>query len=202
MAIHPPPAVVSDETDMFTARDLWRMSVDQYHQMIDAGILTTDDRVELIEGWLVETLPKNPPHTATTDMIHYFLETMLPDGWIVRSQDSITLKDSEQEPDIALVKGIRREFFVRHPHPAEIALLIEVADSSLKFDKGRKKCMYATAGIPIYGVLSLAERQLYVYSNPTNSDYQETVTYGENDEMPIVIDGEARGKLSLKSILP
>src|SRR3954453_11490344 len=105
---------------------IWRLSVDRYHAMIASGILTEDDRVELLDGMLVEKITKNPPHTVATDLTRRILEAMIPPGWCVRIQEPVTLAESEPEPDLAIVRGTIRDFNNRHPAAAEVGLAVEV----------------------------------------------------------------------------
>ncbi len=109
---------------------VWRFNVEQYHQMIHLGILNDDDPVELLEGWLIYTMPKNPLHRVTTKRALKALEAIAPQGWYVDTQEPITLEDSEPEPDVAIVRGDTRDYLDRHPGAADIAIIIEVADYS------------------------------------------------------------------------
>jgi Uma2 family endonuclease len=145
---------------------IWRLSIEQYHAIIQAGILTDDDSVELLEGWLVFKMPKNPPHQATTRLVRTALENILPAGWYVDSQELITLSNSEPEPDIVVVRGDTRQYLDRHPGAEDIALIIEVSDTTLQRDRTVKKRIYARAGISIYWIVNLVEEQVEVYSQP------------------------------------
>ena len=145
---------------------IWRLSIEQYHAIIQAGILTSDDSVELLEGWLVFKMPKNPPHRATTRLVRTALENILPAGWYVDSQEPITLSNSEPEPDIVVVRGDTRQYLDRHPGAEDIALIIEVSDTTLQRDRTVKKRIYARAGISIYWIVNLVEEQVEVYSQP------------------------------------
>ncbi|MEP0853896.1 MULTISPECIES: Uma2 family endonuclease [Cyanophyceae] len=139
---------------------VWRLSVEQYHQMIRLGILSDDDPVELLDGWLVYKMPKNPPHRATTKLTRNALEAVIPEGWYVDTQEPITLADSEPEPDVVVVRGNTRDYLERHPGASDIALIIEVADSTLEREcpgdtlreRTSKQRLYARAGIPIYWI--------------------------------------------------
>jgi len=113
---------------------IWRLSVAQYHEMIRAGILAEDDPVELLDGCLVQKIIKNPPHCLATGLVRDALEKALPEGWHVKSQDPITLAASEPEPDVTVVRGSRRDYADRHPGPADVALVVEVADTGLQRD--------------------------------------------------------------------
>src|SRR5437764_5998889 len=89
---------------------IWRLSVDRYHAMIANGILTEDDRVELLDGILVEKMTKYPPHTFATQYLRRFLEDMIPATWCVRPQEPITLVRSEPEPDLVVALGTIGDF--------------------------------------------------------------------------------------------
>src|SRR2546423_11609672 len=111
-----------------------RFTVDEYHRIIQAGVLTEDNPVELLEGWIVPKMPHNPPHDATIELVEESLQSKLPAGWRIRVQLAITTDDSEPEPDLAVVRGAARSRLTSHPGPQDIALLVEVSDSSLSHD--------------------------------------------------------------------
>src|SRR5438045_685292 len=92
-----------------------RITVDQYHRMIEAAVLTENDRVELLDGYLVEKMPHDPIHDGTIQMVQEAMLQALPTGWCVRVQSAVTLATSEPEPDIAVVRGNVRSFLTRHP---------------------------------------------------------------------------------------
>ncbi len=131
-----------------------RFTVDEYHRMIQVGLLTEDDRVELLEGWIVPKMPRNPPHDATVEIADETLRPHLPPGWSLRVQSAITLPDSEPEPDVAVVRGGARDYLSRHPGPADVGLLIEVSESSLNRDRDEKGRLFAQAGIPHYWIIN------------------------------------------------
>src|SRR6266545_7649231 len=132
-------SAVSKQSAAVPADVIWRFSVDQYHAIIRAGILTADDPVELLEGWLVTKMPKNPRHSVVTQQTREALVRVLPSGWYVNTQEPITTEDSEPEPDVAVVRGERRQYLDHHPGPQDVPLVIEVADSSLQRDRTLKK---------------------------------------------------------------
>jgi Uma2 family endonuclease len=179
---------------------IWRLSVEQYHQMIQLGILTDDDPVELLEGWLVYKMPKNPPHRIATKLTRDALDQILPSGWYVDTQEPITLIDSEPEPDIVIVRGATQDYVDRHPTAQDIALVIEVADSTLERDRTSKKRLYARAGIPIYWIINLVDRSIEVYAQPENEDYQQQTTVTEQIE--VVLEGTAIAQISTSNLLP
>jgi Uma2 family endonuclease len=185
---------------------IWRLSLDQYHAMIRAGILTDDDPVELLEGWLVAKMPKNPTHRAATRLARQALERLIPGGWYVDSQEPITLEDSEPEPDVTVVRGERRHYLDRHPGPQEVALVVEVADASLPRDRTFKKRLYAAAGIPVYWIVNLPDSQIEVYTDSTGPaeqpDYRRGQDYDRSGAIPVVIEGKEVGRVAVRDLLP
>ncbi len=185
---------------------LWRISVEQYHQMIDAGILTDDDPIELLEGLLVEKMSKNPPHSVVTGLLQDLLLRVIPAGWYLNAQEPVTTRDSEPEPDLAIVRGKRLDYLTHHPRPKDTTLVIEVADATLRRDRGIKKRLYARAGIPIYWVVNLNQLQIEVYSQPdqtaTVPDYRQPQVYQALDQVPVILDGVEVGQLLVSDVLP
>jgi hypothetical protein len=188
-----------------TPPPVYRFTVHQYHRMIETGILTGNDRVELLEGWIVAKMPHNPPHDGTITRVMRRLMPVLPDEWLLRVQSAITLPRSEPEPDLAIVRGPEKTYFRRHPGPRDIALLIEVADSTLLYDRRSKGPIYAGARIPQYWILNLVETVLEVYTLPRAgraAGYREQRTYGINESVPLVIDGCELEKIPVSELLP
>jgi Uma2 family endonuclease len=183
-----------------------RLSIEQYHAIIRAGILTDDDSVELLEGWLVFKMPKNPPHRVTTRLVRTALENILPRGWYVDSQEPITLSNSEPEPDIVVVRGDTRQYLDRHPAAEDIALIVEVSDTTLQRDRTVKKRIYARAGIAIYWIVNLVEEQVEVYSQPLvevdQPDYSQRLDFGRSAVIPIIVEGIKMGAIAVDALLP
>src|SRR4051794_6930457 len=133
------------------APSLARFSVARYQRMIEAGILTPDDKVELLENYIVLRLLRTPRHDGT---IQFMMETLLAhrrSGWLLRVLQTLELPDSQPEPDFSFVRGTPRSYLVRHPSAADTGLVIEVADSSLLRDQRDKTRIYARAEIPFTG---------------------------------------------------
>jgi len=183
-----------------------RLSVEQYHAMIKAGILADDDPVELLEGWLVFKMPKNPPHRVATRLVRTALENILPPGWYVDSREPITLQNSEPEPDIVVVRGDTRQYLDRHPGAEDVAIVIEVSDTTLGRDRTIKKRTYARAGIPVYWIVNLVEAQVEVYDRPSGDsehpDYGQMLIYGRSTVLPIAIAGVTIGAIDVDALLP
>lgn len=148
-----------------------RWAIDDYHKMIEAGLLI-DRRVELLNGLIVEMSPEGPDHAdLSTDAIE-LLMSAANERYRVRPSKPITIvgSNSEPEPDIALVK--LQPYRQSHPAPNDVYLIIEFSNSSLQKDTEQKRLTYAAAGIQDYWVVNLRDRQLVVYRNPLNGDYQ------------------------------
>jgi Uma2 family endonuclease len=183
---------------------IWRLSVEQYHEMINAGILTEADLVELLEGWLVTKMVKKPQHSLATQLLNDMLTPLLPSGWFVNVQEPITTADSEPEPDISIVRGSRRDYTDHHPYPKDVALVVEVSDATLQRDRSIKLRVYANARIPVYWILNLPDQQLEVYTNPTGdgeaAHYNQQHIYQASDEVSVIIDNQEMGQVSVDSL--
>ncbi len=185
---------------------VWRFSVAQYHEILRAGILTENDPVELLDGWLVSKMVKNPLHRAATRLVRAALEGVAPQGWYVDSQEPITLSASEPEPDVAVIRGHTRQYLDRHPGPRDVGLVVEIADASLSRDQVLKKSLYAQAGIPVYWIVNLVERCVEVYTDPSaqerDSDYRTRRDYVSSDEIPVVLETREIARVPVRDLLP
>ncbi len=149
---------------------LAKWSVEDYHKMIEAGIL--DDRpVELIAGEILKMSPEGPLHHYINLSIAEYLRSLLGEKAVISEAHPITLIDSEPEPDIAVVRSPSTLYFEHHPYPEDIYWLIEIADSTLSKDLGIKKTIYASANIQEYWVIDLKSKILKVFQKPTGNDY-------------------------------
>ena len=170
-----------------------RFTVDEYHRMIEVGILEEDDPVELLEGLILYKLTRTPPHDVAVALAGKILGRLLPDGWHVRQQSAITTDDSEPEPDIAVVRGDERSYSNRHPGPADVAVVIEVADTSLARDRLDKLRLYARAGISVHWIVNLIDGWIEVYANPSASGstagYGSHVDFKRGQSLPLEIGG-------------
>ncbi|MBW4618080.1 MAG: Uma2 family endonuclease [Cyanosarcina radialis HA8281-LM2] len=165
-------------------KTLAKWSVDEYHRMVEAGILC-DRRVELLAGEIVEMSPETPIHYTTAKRSTKYLEELLLNKADVRFNGPITLSDSEPEPDMAIVRLPESSYSDRHPAPQDIFWIVEVAKTSLKKDLDIKTAIYATAGIQEYWVLDLSAKQIIVFRNPQNGKYVEERTFEEGAIAPL-----------------
>jgi Uma2 family endonuclease len=183
-----------------------RFSVAKYQRMIEAGILTPEDKVELLENYVVLKMPRNPPHDGTVQLVMEALGPSIPNGWRLRVQSSVVLSDSQPEPDGAVVRGDARTYLTRHPGAADVGLLVEVADSSLLRDQRDKTRIYARAGIQIYWIVNLVDRRIEVYTQPSGPTavpaYGTFQTYQTGDGVPLVLDGISIASVPAVDLLP
>jgi hypothetical protein len=183
-----------------------RFSVAEYHKLIEIGILTEDDNLELLEGYLVHKMSRNPPHDATLQLIQDMLPRLLPAGWCLRMQSAITLSGSEPEPDGAIVRGAARTYSHRHPGPADVGLVIEVAYATLAGDRVDKGPIYARAGIVCYWIINLVDRQVEVYTLPSGPSatpaYAQRQDFLAGDDVVLTLDGVAVANIPVRDLLP
>ena len=169
-------------------RPVRRITVAEYHVLIAAGAFVGDEVYELIEGWIVPKMAGNAPHDIAIGLLNRAMRRLRPDVWHCRSHCAVTLADSEPEPDGAIVAGSEVRYDPHHPTPPDIAVVIEVSDSTLEYDRGTKGRMYARAGIPVYWIVNVPTKSVEVSADPTGPDpdpkYRTTTVYGPADAVP------------------
>lgn len=140
----------------------------EYEQLVDLGAFH-DERIELLDGWLVEMSPIGPPHSSTVQKLNALLVPALIGRASVRIQSPYAASEnSEPEPDVAVVPLGDYDT----AHPGEAYLIVEVAQSSLSRDRGLKRSIYARSGVPEYWVVNLIDKSIEVYSHPCDGDYE------------------------------
>ena len=163
-----------------------KISVAEYHRMGEAGILHEDDRIELIEGDLVAMSPIGSSHNGAADWLTRTLIAALGGRGIVRVQGSIRLDhQTEPQPDFAVLRP-REDFYRKAPAgPADVLLIIEIADSSLRFDRSVKRPLYARHGIPEYWIVDLQGEMVEVCRTPTRHGYASVTRLGRDGALRI-----------------
>lgn len=152
------------------ATRLW--TVEEYHRMAEVGIISPNERVELIEGEVISMAAKKPPHVIVTEIAAEYLRQLCREVAYIRTQDPVVLNDcTEPEPDIAVVMPPLRRYLDHHPSPDEVFLIIEVADATLKFDTEKKAAAYAKSKIADYWVVDAIKRQVYIFQEPIAGTY-------------------------------
>jgi Uma2 family endonuclease len=183
---------------------LYRMSVEKYEAMVASGVFTKRDRFELLNGFLVTKMTQYPPHAATCDGLCLTLQSLLPAGWSIRNGRPLRIpsRSSEPEPDVAVVRGGWRQYQARHPEPKDVALLVEVADSSLRDDRTIMARIYGGGGVPVYWIVNLVDRRVEVHREPSATGYGQIELFAEGTSVPVVIDGVEVGRIAVNDILP
>ena len=155
-----------------------RFSRDDYYRMAEAGILTADARVELLDGEIVDMSPIGPRHSGILAMLTRFFVEQVGDRAICRVQSPLHLDEhSEPEPDLLLVLP-RDDFYASaHPSPRDVVLLVELAESSIEKDRGQKLRLYAEAGIREYWLFDLNRRVLIAHRQPKDGEYASLQQY-------------------------
>ena len=202
----PRDTLPSEQSPDVPSVPIWRLTVPQYHQLLQAEILKCGDPIELLEGWLVPKMTKNPPHMVACELLSEALRSLLVPGWFLKFEAPLSLDDSEPEPDLSVIRGKSRDYIEHHPRPKEAALVIEVADTSRVRDLGLKKRLYARAKIQEYWVVNLPESRLEVFRDPTGPvdvpDYRKHQSFTSRQKVPFALDGKKLGSLLVADVLP
>jgi Uma2 family endonuclease len=182
-----------------------RLTVDQYHEMIRTGILSEEDPVELLEGYLVTKMPRSPEHDYAVSALPELLHPIVPKTFAIRGQCAATIQESEPEPDLIVARGDRTLYRHRHPGPADTALVVEVSASSLLRDRTDKARIYARASIPVYWVVNVIDKQIEVYTQPSGPGdspaYGQRQDYPVGTAVPVVLDGATVGTIPVAEVM-
>jgi Uma2 family endonuclease len=184
-----------------------RFTVDEYHRLADLGFLTETDRVELIWGEIIEMAAKGRPHATCCSNLLRELAVVIAGQAELRCQDPIVLpvSNSEPEPDLVIVRKKSDNYLSAHPHPSDVLLVIEISDSTLKYDREVKLSLYAEAGISDYWIFNLVDYRLETHSEPLQDlhgkfDYAVTRIFLPNQI--VVLPGFSDLFLDLSRIFP
>lgn len=164
----------------------WRFSTEDYHRLAEVGILSEDDRVELIEGEVVEMSPIGSRHAGTLKRLVALFGQRLGSAVVLSVQDPLDLDDgTEPEPDLMLLRP-RPDFYSEsHPRPADVLLLVEVADTSLAVDRTQKADLYAAVGIAEYWVVDVERRRVFVHTGAMSTGYAKVETRDDDDSWSV-----------------
>ena len=155
------------------------ISIDRYEKMAAAGVLTRDDRVELIEGEILEMAPIGTRHGSAAGRLLKRFILAVGDEAIVRAENPVNLGTlSQPQPDLLLLRPRVDDYVDLRPGPQDVLLVIEVSDTTLDFDQGAKRGLYARFGIREYWVVDINDRRLIAYSDPRDGDFCEMVVHG------------------------
>lgn len=198
-AAHAPP----------TAPEIHRFTVEEYFRLFESGFLKETDRVELIEGIICEMMtPIGTQHGVVVEYTRKVWDRLGLERYSVWSQQSITTHDSAPQPDVYIARGDHSEYEDHHPNPAELALVVEVADTSLRFDRTEKQRLYASAGVIEYWIVNLPDHVLEIYRNPLPASgenparYAVVETFTADQTIDLMLDGRKVGSVPVRKMLP
>ena len=165
------------------ARFLW--DADRYEEAVARGIFTSEDPIELIDGEIITHMsPQYSPHATAISLVDNALRIAFGAGYLLRVQMPLRLgAQSLPEPDVAVVRGSPRDYLEGHPRAAE--LVVEISDSSLVIDRGRKLRLYAREGVPEYWIVNLVENCVEVRRRPVNEDYTGVQVYRRGETISV-----------------
>ncbi len=170
--------------DISLARRL--LSVNEYHKMIDAGILHPSEKVELIKGEIIEMSPITPRHAGIVNLLNSIFSHHGYGKIVVGPQNPIELDPySEPEPDIVIAKYRKDHYTLAHPKPTDVLMVIEVSVTTYPYDLETKLPLYAKAGIPECWIINIEEEQIEVYKTPIGNTYKYKEIYRGNEEISI-----------------
>lgn len=183
-----------------------RLTVDEYQRILASGALNPDRHVEFLEGVIVRKSPSGLRHEGGVEKLIEAIQPLLPRGWSVKPNCAILTRESQPEPDVAVVSDKLLDASSMVPRAADLALVIEVADNTLPYDRRSKARIYARAAIPCYWVLNLLDRQMEVFTNPSGPvpmpGYQEQRMYRLDDRISVVIGMDELGTIRVGDVIP
>jgi Uma2 family endonuclease len=182
---------------------LYRLTVRQFDQMVLDRTIADVDRVELIEGLLVAKTGRNRPRVQAGNKGFWMLARLVGRGWHVRKEDPIVVSErSKPEPDLTVVRGEITDYDQRDVTAADVALVVEIVDSSLSADQDDMARVYAGAGIQFYWIVNLVDRQIEVYSEPGPAGFTAVNVFGIDQDVFVVIDGVEIGRIAVAEMMP
>lgn len=172
------------------------ITVAEYDRMIELGVYTENDPIELLNGEIIEIMPKGPKHTSANSRLVRFFIKLFGEKVIVRGQDPIRLDGiSEPEPDIVLAKWSETEYAEGHPTPSDIFLIMEISDTTLAYDRETKAKAYSRNGIQQYLLLNINNETLEEYREPSEDGYQFKRTLRKGDSLNLTAFPEVEIKI-------
>ena len=169
----------------------YRFTVAEFLRMAEVGLLAEDDRVELVQGEIVELSPINVAHASTVSRLLAVLTRVLGQRVILSVQNPVQLdNESLPQPDIALLRPRDDFYSTHHPGPEDVFLLVEVSDTTLNYDRRTKSMLYGAAGIIEYWIVNLSEQRIEVYREPQSDGYRTTTRYAPGETLsPLAFPG-------------
>jgi Uma2 family endonuclease len=182
---------------------LYRMTLQQYESLIASGFFAKGDDVHLINGYVMTRMAESPLHGAILETVRIAIGAILLAAWHTRSEKGVRIpsQTSIPRPDLAVVRGVPRDYLTHYPDATDVALVAEVSVSSLDKDRALAD-IYGKAGIPVYWIIDADDGQVEVYSNPGPSGYRSHEVLAPGHVLSVVIDGVVIGEIAVADILP
>ena len=191
------PQIIDQEPFLFTA--------EAFRRMIDADVFADDERVELWDGRVTTKMAKKIPHSYSSARLNSLLIQAVPRGWCVWPENPVEIGQVRVPlPDFTVLRGNLENYASKYPAAGDVVLIIELSDSSLRYDSTTKLAGYAEAGIPVYWVVNLVKNVIQTYAEPvpTERRYAREVTYAIGQSVPIHLDGTLIGEIPVLDLLP
>ena len=200
------PTTATELPAAATDTPVHRFTVVRYDRLIRDGGITDEDKVELLDGVIYDQMPHNAPHNSCVYRLHTRLLLMLaPLGLVVRCQSAVTFPASVPEPDVAVVPGPESLYNDVRPDARDLAVVIEVSDTTLARDRGLKLRVYARSKVPVYWIVNLVDGVVEVYTNPRGGRtpaYRTRTDYAPGQSVPVMIGKKAVGSVPVSELLP
>jgi Uma2 family endonuclease len=195
------PTTLSAGTAAPPLADVYRLDIEEFERVAD---LLKAERVELIDGFIVERGAMDPPHAMASRRLGRRLDRLIPEGWLVQEDKPLRVhRTYEPLPDFAVVQGDPDTAYEdRHPGPADVAIVIGISDSTLLKDRGEKLVNYAKGGIGVYWIVNLIDRQVEVYTLRRRGGYGKPRLFKPGQSVPVVIKGTEVGLIVVAEVLP
>ena len=175
--------------------------------MVASGLFTKRDRLELIEGILVEKMTKRPPHSVSSELSRLAIDRAIPAGWHVRMEKPVRIPSrcSMPEPDLSVVRGKIADDLQWDPGPSDVALIVEISHTTLRADRALAHT-YGGGGIPVYWLVNIPDRQLEAYSEPSGPaspiGYRRCEVFRPGEDASLLIDGSIAARIPVADLLP
>ena len=178
----------------------YRFTVEEYYRLGEVGILSPESRVELIDGFIVCKPMQHQPHQRAVRRLHNFMARLNGPDWTIQSQLPVNFEQSSLEPDLAILRGPEADYDHHQTTGSDVALVIEVADTSLAYDSGSKRRQYARAGIPVYWIVNIADSRIEVLSQLEGNEYLTRTDFVAGQSVPVVLDGVTVAEFAVANI--
>ncbi len=186
-----------------SVKHLYRLTVDQYDQLVESGCIDERDRVELIDGFLLAMEERSRLHIVAGKKSFESFQRIAVPGWHVARRDPVVVSDySKPDPDLTVIRGQIRDYIERDKSAADIGVVLEIADDGLYGHQRDLKRIYAASRIPYYWIINIVESQVEVYSDPDGQDYRTAQVFTKDQEVPVILDGAEVGRIRVVDLLP